>query len=197
MQTVPAFSYMHPARPAVRRSVPTTAMHRDGDLRPAARRSGSRASASGRCPTTRSRSGLAFGVDDDGRLLRKVQLPLAKPAIMLGVNQTIMMALGIVVIAAIGGLPPVSGARSWTALQATARRPGARRRAGDRRDGDRAGPSDLRVERCRDREAQADDRPLRPVDHAAARRRSWLAVVTVAAVIIGRQVLRQQDLPDT
>ena len=37
--------------------------------------------------------------------LRKVQLPMAKPSIMLGVNQTIMMAMGMVVIAAIVGGP--------------------------------------------------------------------------------------------
>jgi glycine betaine/proline transport system permease protein len=37
------------------------------------------------------------------QVLRKVQLPLAMPAIMAGVNQTIMMALGIVVIAALIG----------------------------------------------------------------------------------------------
>lgn len=35
--------------------------------------------------------------------LRKVQIPLALPAILTGVNQTIMMALGIVVIAALIG----------------------------------------------------------------------------------------------
>jgi glycine betaine/proline transport system permease protein len=44
----------------------------------------------------------AFG-STPRQLLFKVQLPLAMPAIMAGVNQTIMMALGIVVIAALIG----------------------------------------------------------------------------------------------
>lgn len=44
----------------------------------------------------------AFG-STSRQILFKVQLPLALPAIMAGVNQTIMMALGIVVIAALIG----------------------------------------------------------------------------------------------
>lgn len=44
----------------------------------------------------------AFG-STPRQILLKVQLPLALPAIMAGVNQTIMMALGIVVIAALIG----------------------------------------------------------------------------------------------
>lgn len=45
----------------------------------------------------------AFGADDRQKLL-KVQLPLALPTIMAGINQTIMMALAMVVIASMIGV---------------------------------------------------------------------------------------------
>lgn len=47
-------------------------------------------------------AGKAFG-STPGQLLMKVQLPLAMPTIMTGVNQTIMMALSMVVVASMIG----------------------------------------------------------------------------------------------
>lgn len=47
-------------------------------------------------------AGLSFGATDR-QLLGKIQLPLAFPTIMAGVNQTIMMALAMVVIASMIG----------------------------------------------------------------------------------------------
>ncbi|MCK5100177.1 MAG: ABC transporter permease subunit, partial [Desulfobacteraceae bacterium] len=47
-------------------------------------------------------AGIAFGCTPV-QLLLKIQLPLAIPSIMTGVNQTVMMALSMVVVAAMIG----------------------------------------------------------------------------------------------
>lgn len=53
-------------------------------------------------PTVINEVGESFGTTKRQQLF-KVQLPMAKPTILLGLNQVIMMAFGIVVIAAIVG----------------------------------------------------------------------------------------------
>lgn len=53
-------------------------------------------------PVATIEAATAFG-STKRQILFKVQLPLAMPAIIVGINQTIMMALGIVVIAALIG----------------------------------------------------------------------------------------------
>ena len=76
--------------------------------------------------------------------LFKVQLPMAMPSIMTGINQTIMMALGIVVIASLlgaGGLGPGGARRSHPTID----RAGAGGGAGHRGDCPRSGSGESLV----------------------------------------------------
>ena len=57
----------------------------------------------------------AFGSSKSQKLF-KVQLPIAKPTIMAGINQTIMLALSMVVIAAMIGAKGLGG-EVWKAIQ--------------------------------------------------------------------------------
>ncbi len=125
--------------------------------------------------------------------LRKVQVPLAKPSIMLGVNQTIMMALGMVVIAAFVG----AGGLGQTVIDGLQRLD-----VGEALNGgvaivvmaivlDRVTTAWSQRERKR-------SRPVRIGGRVVRRRLLVVAAIgaTVLAIVIGREILRQQDFPE-
>jgi glycine betaine/proline transport system permease protein len=145
-------------------------------------------------PQNTLEAGEAFGATDP-QLLRKIQLPLAKPAIMVGVNQSIMMAFGIVVIAATIGYPGL-GLQVYKALQglhvgyALA-----------------AGLAIVALAIVLDRvtygwsergRVSRGSRSVQLFGWTISRRLAALLVVaiTIVAVVVGRQVIRQQDFPD-
>lgn len=100
MQTMPAFVYLIPAtilfglgRPpgifaTILFSMPPVVRLTDLGIR--------------QVNTARLEAGIAFGCTP-WQLLWKVQLPAAQPSIMAGINQTIMMAMSMVIIASMVG----------------------------------------------------------------------------------------------
>jgi len=137
----------------------------------------------------------SFGATDR-QILRKVQLPLAKSSIMLGVNQTIMMALGMAVIVAIVGVEGL-GREVYRALQGL--------NVGEALN---AGLAIVALAIVLDRVSYAwsrrDQRRRGAATGTVIAGRAipqwamWVGalVVTIVAVIIGRQVLRQQSFPE-
>lgn len=113
MQTMPAFVYLIPAIPffglGVVSAVFTTVVF---SMPPAIRLTclGIR-----QVPANLIEASDAFGASNRQKLF-KVQLPVAAPTIMAGINQTIMLALSMVVIAAMIGAGGLGG-EVWRAIQ--------------------------------------------------------------------------------
>ncbi len=124
--------------------------------------------------------------------LRKVQLPMARPSIMLGVNQTIMMALGMVVIAAIVGAAGL-GREVLDGLQSLD--------VGEALNG---GITIVVMAIVLDRVTYAWSVRDRRTSTVRIAGREWSrravalvgAGIVVIAIVVGREVLRQQDFPE-
>jgi glycine betaine/proline transport system permease protein len=138
--------------------------------------------------------GHAFGADSR-QVLRKIQLPMAMPSIMLGVNQTIMMALGMVVIAASVGFKGL-GREVYNALQT--------------RDNGQALAAGIAIVALaivldrvthtwsvRDRLRRGDQGVSVFGRHMTRRMAALISLgLVVLAVVVTRQVLLQQDFPE-
>ncbi len=143
-------------------------------------------------PTSSLEVGTAFGATTR-QVLRKIQLPLARPSLMLGVNQALLLAFGMVVIAAIVGVENL-GREVLDGLQRL--NVGIALNAGIAivvlaivldRVSDAWSKRD-RVTRGRGSTLFGREIPRKVVVVGAI-------AVTVAAVLIGREVLAQQDFP--
>ena len=193
MQTIPAFSYLVPGVLLFGIGVPTALLATVIFAIPPAIRLTSLGVR--QVPDTSLEVGRSFGTTTR-QLLRRVQLPLAKPAILLWVNQTIMMALGIVVIAAsvgVGGLGQVvldglnnlnvgaalAGGLAIVALAIVLDRVTS---AWGVRDRKRRGATTIHVYG-------------REVSRIAAT--VFALILILVAVLVGRQLLRQQDFPSS
>jgi glycine betaine/proline transport system permease protein len=191
MQTVPAYAYLLPAVLLFGIGNPPALMATLAFALPPA----IRLTALGirGVPETSLEVATSFGSTERQRL-RLVQVPLAKPSIMLGVNQTIMMALGIVVIAAFVG----AGGLGQTVLDGL-----QQLNVGAALNGGIAIVVMAivldRVSTAWSQRERRTTKPLRIAGRALSRRQMALGavLVTVAAVVIGREVLRQQSFPET
>jgi len=189
MQTIPAFSYLLPAFLLFGVGAPAALIATLVFALPPAIRLTALGVRS--VPITSIEVADAFGSTAKQRL-RLVQVPLAKPSIMLGVNQTIMAALSIVVIAAVvsaGGL----GQSVLDALQ--------RRDLGEALE---AGIAIVLLAIILDRVTTAwslrsrrQTKPVRIGGWTMSRRAEFVAAAaaSVVGVVIGRELLRQQEFP--
>jgi glycine betaine/proline transport system permease protein len=143
-------------------------------------------------PETSVEVASAFG-STSRQTLRQVQIPLAKPSIMLGVNQTIMMALGMVVIAAFVG----AGGLGQTVLDGL-----QQLNVGRALDGGVAIVIlAIVLDRVTTGWSKRDPRVRKPLRIGAwsLGRRAVIILAVLAslgAIFVGRQVLRQQEFPD-
>ena len=190
MQTIPAYAYLLPAVLLFGIGNPPALMATLAFALPPA----IRLTALGirRVPETSLEVATSFGSTERQRL-RLVQVPLAKPSIMLGVNQTIMMALGIVVIAAFVG----AGGLGQTVLDGLQRLD-----VGEALNGGIAiVVMAIVLDRVSTAWSQRDRRhvkPLRVAGRPLTRRQLAIGavVLTVLAIVVGREVLRQQAFPE-
>ncbi len=190
MQTIPAYAYLLPAVLLFGIGNPPALMATLAFALPPA----IRLTALGirGVPQTSLEVATSFGSTERQRL-RLVQVPLAKPSIMLGVNQTIMMALGIVVIAAFVG----AGGLGQTVLDGL-----QQLNVGAALNG---GIAIVVMAIVLDRVTTAwSQRERRTTKHPRIAGRTLgrgqlgiaASLATVLAVAVGREVLRQQSFPE-